>query len=239
MSTGLYKSYMDLTTQPGSDLDFNLQITPMSLTATAYMVIDGMVGSPFNVGTSNGDVGVNPYLYLSQSIPGAVTQFWPPGVYDYRVFVLLSDGSIDLAAWGCILLENVAMGYPRAPTNSLQYVAPATANTALLGGQSQFFNTYALTSVLALTAPSPAVDGTIFQTGDAGGYVDTNGATLTDVNGSQFANPIDGSLQTVLTWGPGTGGSINPNLPTYSIYTWQRTTVTGPSGSVTYWKNIT
>ena len=116
MTTNVYTNYQDIVVQPGCDMDFNFQITPFTETCTATMYVDGLVGSPFPVGTTNVNVGVNPVIQFFLTVPGmtavtgitGTTQGWTAGTYDYRVFVNFQDGSIDELVAGIVLVKTLA-----------------------------------------------------------------------------------------------------------------------------------
>ena len=106
-------------------------------------------------------------------------------------------------------------------------------------GQSTFFSTFGLSSVLALRTPDISADGNTFAVGDGGRVSDVNPASLHDVNGYLLENPLDGGLYATLNWGPGSGGAVaNPNLAPGDVYGFMRLTVTTTSGPLTYWKHI-
>lgn len=121
--------------------------------------------------------------------------------------------------------------------DNLLFVAPVNTPQSIGAGTRTLFNTYNLPTPLALRTPDASTDGNVFVTGDAGAAVETNGATLSDINGFQLENPLDGMFYNTLTWGPGSGGSEpNPNLPILGVYKWVRTTVALFAGTVTRWK---
>ncbi len=105
--TQIYDNYLDIVVQPGCDFDFYFGVTPIAISGTAVMVIDG-IGS-FAVTCTNSVIGVNPYLNFSLSVPGATTAAWVYGTYDYRVIVTLEDGSVDELVVGIVMVKQLSV----------------------------------------------------------------------------------------------------------------------------------
>ena len=88
-------------------------------------------------------------------------------------------------------------------------------------------NTYA--GPISVYTPVPISGTSTFRLRDVGGAVATYTITLTDRNatpGYLIQNPIDGGFYNTITFGPGSGGGANPNLPAYTSVTFTLTSNT-------------
>lgn len=89
---------------------------------------------------------------------------------------------------------------------------------------------------VTLHTPGTPAPGTTFSATDVALFVETNQATLTDVtNGYLIQNPLDLAYYATLTWGPGSGGGANPNIPKGYGATWRQMTKTIASVTTTVW----
>lgn len=107
----------------------------------------------------------------------------------------------------------------------------AAANTSIVANAS-------LNSV-AISAPGTPTLGTRIQVAATPlASLATNTVTLTDtVNPTVlFQNPLDLELYSTMTWGLGSGGGANPQLPKGYCATWQKASVTVAGVTTIYWQ---
>lgn len=120
-----YNNYQDLECRPGTDLNFAMSFTPITLSATgANLTIFGIGPTPtgatgpqvtFPLVATNTFVGVNPYVNFTLTVPGpsgasgatgatACTLTWPVGIYDYIATSGFVDGSTADICIGTVLV---------------------------------------------------------------------------------------------------------------------------------------
>lgn len=130
-----------------------------------------------------------------------------------------SNGTIDVSMTGSVLA----------------YAGEASTSTfAIAANTSVALNTSA--NVVVLKTPGTPTPGTMFAVTDVALFVETNQATLTDTTNSYLIqNPIDLGYYATLTWGTGSGGGTNPNLPKGFGASWRQMTKTIASVTTPVW----
>lgn len=192
---------------------------PLDITWTLYQnttpIAEGVSDGDYTAGQ---DVSVS---VLAMATAAANDVFYLYATSPSTVTLAVRNATLHVRSVGAKQGAQGAQGPAGSGTNYGGLVT-ASSTTMTVDSRTDFDTSL---NAVALVMPSVATPGGYGQPVGAshvGGDVELgNGATLTDTNNNwQIQNPIDMALYTTITWGPGSGGDPNPNLPNYASVDW-------------------